>query len=153
MTRLMLTTAALSVAALSLVSGMAFAQNGSPGAHMIDQWDGNADGQITLEEARTKRGEVFYMFDIENDGVLTAEDWTGVADHMAAELGGKGQGQGQGHARGPGAKMHAAMTAAYNDADGDGQVTLAEFTAATDNLFAALDANGDKVVTMDDFTM
>lgn len=148
MTRLILTTAAL-----SLVAGMAFAQNGSPGAHMIEQWDGNADGQVTLEETRTKRGEVFYMFDIENDGVLTAEDWAGVAQHMADELGGNGQGQGHGQGRGPGAKMHEAMTVAYNDADGDGQVTLEEFTAATDTLFAALDANGDKVVTMDDFGM
>lgn len=87
------------------------------------------------------------MFDIENDGVLTPEDWASMAEHMAAEIGGKGQGQ----ARGPGAKMHEAMTAADNDADGDGQVTLDECTAATDSLFATPDTNGDKVVTLEDF--
>lgn len=39
MTKLILTATAL-----SLVAGMTFAQVGAPGAHMTEQWDGNADG-------------------------------------------------------------------------------------------------------------
>lgn len=145
----------LTTAATCLWAGMSLAQAGNPGLHMIEQWDTDADGQITIEEARTKRGEIFYMFDAGSDGVLSAEDWAGVAEHMAAEMGekGQGQGQGQGHGkgRGPGAIMQNAMGAEFNDANADGQVTLEEFTAATDTLFAALDMNGDKVVTTDDF--
>lgn len=148
-------TLILTTAATCLWAGMALAQSGIPGLHMIEQWDADSDGQITVEEARTKRGEIFYMFDAGSDGVLSAEDWAGVAEHMAAEMGEKGQGQGhgqgKGQGRGPGAIMHSAMSVEFNDANADGQVTVEEFTAATDMLFAALDVNGDKVVTTDDF--
>lgn len=144
-------------AAFSLVAGLAFAQQGNPGAHMMEQWDISADGQLTLEEARTKRGEIFYMFDAEGDGVLTAKDWAMVEQHIADEMGTKGAGQGagmgmkHGAANGPGAAMHEAMPPAFNDSDGHGKVSLAEFEAATDALFAMLDRNGDGVVTTADF--
>lgn len=142
----------LTVAALSLTAGMAFAQ-GNPGAHMMEQWDADGDGQVTLDEARTKRGEIFFMFDTEGDGTLSVEDWGLVADHMAAEAGGNGEGQGagNGHGNGPGAAMHEAMTPEFNDADGDGKVTQDEFTAATDKLFKALDRDEDGVITAKDF--
>ncbi|MFN3845041.1 MAG: EF-hand domain-containing protein [Paracoccaceae bacterium] len=134
-----------------LMTAPAFAQQGTPGAHMIEQWDANADGQVTLEEATTKRGEVFYMFDTNTDGSLSAEDWAGVAQQMADEMGAKGMGGGMGYGNGPGAIMHEAMTPAFNDADGDGVVTEAEFTAATKKLFPMLDRNADGVLTTADF--
>ncbi|MFN7224931.1 MAG: EF-hand domain-containing protein, partial [Paracoccaceae bacterium] len=58
---------------------------------------------------------------------------------------------GMGYGNGPGAIMHEAMTPAFNDADGDGVVTEAEFTAATQKLFPMLDRNADGVLTTADF--
>lgn len=69
-----------------LLSGPIHAQQGTPGAQMLDQWDTDGDGQVTLEEATTKRGEIFYMFDLDSDGSLSSEDWAGVAQHMADEM-------------------------------------------------------------------
>lgn len=151
MTRLRFT---LSMLAFACVGGSAFAQKGNPGAHMLEQWDADADGQVTLEEAVTKRGEVFYMFDADTDGKLSAEEWAMVTQHMADEMAtkGKGMAEGLGHGQGPGAAMHKAMTPTFNDADGDGTVTEAEFTAATQKLFPMLDKNGDGIVTQADFS-
>ncbi len=147
----MIKTLTTSAAMLALTVGLAMAQQGNPGAQMIEQWDLDADGVVTLEEARTKRGEVFFMFDVASDGILKAEDWVGVAEHLAAEFGRQGQGQGVGQGQGPGAVLRDAMTPEFNDANGDGQVTVAEFDMASDKLFAALDRTGDHLLTVDDF--
>lgn len=77
---------------------------------------------------------------------------------------GRGQGQGQGQGRGqgqeqspdrnadaPGTLIHEAMSLAFNDADGDGRISRAEFLAASERLFLALDRNGDGRIDLDDF--
>ena len=140
---------------LALSAGAGWAQGGAMGAGLMEQWGLDTDGQITLQKARAKRGEVFYMFDVEGDGELTSADWAGVAEHMANEQATKGQGHGAGGGAGnpnaPGVVMHAAMTPEFNDTNGDGKVTLAEFEAATDRMFTALDRNGDHLVNPADF--
>lgn len=144
----------------ALAAGPAFAQDAGSPQHFMEQWDADADGTVSRAEAQAKRGEVFYMFDQNEDQALDAAEWALVAEHMAAEMeakagtgSGNGQGQGQGHGggRGPGAVMHEAMTPGFNDADGDGMVTEAEFLAATDRLFAGLDRNGDGQASAADF--
>ncbi|WP_435257773.1 EF-hand domain-containing protein [Thioclava sp. FR2] len=148
----MLKTLTVLPLAVTLMAGVALAQNGNPGSEFMEQWDMDSDGAVTLDELRTKRGEVFYMFDVEGDGALAASDWAGVAAHVQEEQKIKGGGHGAGgNGRGPGAAMHAAMTPEFNDADGNGDVTLAEFEAASDRLFAALDRNGDHIVSATDF--
>lgn len=150
-----MTRTALILALCALAPTAALAQAGDPGAHFLEQWDSNSDGQVTLEEAIAKRGEIFFMFDTDSDGTLSMEDWAGVADHMAAEMGSKGNGQGAGHGagqgNGPGAAMHQAMTPDFNDADADGVVTAEEFQSATTRLFPMLDRSGDGVLTKADF--
>lgn len=145
---------------LLAVPGLGFAQPQDPAAHFMEQWDGNADGQVTQAEAQTKRGDVFYMFDQDGDKALNADEWALVAEHMQAEMDAKaetrpghgaGKSQGKGGGRGPGQAMHAAMTPDFNDADADGRVTEAEFLTATGRLFAALDQNGDGAVSKADF--
>lgn len=131
--------------ALALAAGTAFAQQGAPGAHFIEQWDMDGDGQVTLAEATEKRTEIFVMFDQSEDGVMDAAEWGGIAAHLAEEEGAMGHG--------PGQLIHDAMTPVFNDTDGDGTVTKEEFAAATEGLFAAIDRNGDGVMTSADFGM
>jgi hypothetical protein len=136
-------------AAFTLSAGFAVAQQGTPGAHFIEQWDMDGDGQVTLAEASEKRGEVFVMFDQSEDGVMDAAEWEAIAAHLAEEAGGGGNHGGVG--QGPGKLIHDAMTPAFNDTDGNGTVTKDEFTAATEGLFTAIDRNGDGVMTSADF--
>lgn len=139
-------------AAIAALAGTAsFAQQGNPGAHFLDQWDSNADGQVTPDEATTKRQEVFYMFDADGNGALDGSEWATIAEHLAAELGAKPEAAGQGRGKGPGQVIHDAMTPAFNDADQDGSVTEAEFLAATETLFPQIDRNGDGLLTTADF--
>jgi hypothetical protein len=140
---------ALTVGTLLLSTTVVMAQGAGPGAHFIEQWDSDADGQLTLQEAATKREEVFYMFDSDTDQTLNATEWAAVAEHLAQELGQKG-GAG-GHGMGPGQAIHEAMTPAFNDADKNGTVTADEFKAATQTLFGLIDTNADGVMTTADF--
>lgn len=138
-------------AALSLVAGLALAQQGSPGAYFIEQWDMDGNGEVTLAEAEEKRGEVFVMFDQSSDGVLDAADWVVIGEHLAAETGPNGPAAGMSMGNGPGKFIHASMTQAFNDADGNGEVTLDEFVSATKTVFSQIDRNGDGLMTTADF--
>lgn len=131
-------------------SGAALAQQGNPGQHFLEQWDADANGSVTPAEVAAKRSEVFVMFDQDGDGSLSAGDWGLVEDHMAMEMGQGGLGHGMNMAA-PGKAMHEAMTPAFNDADGDGVVTAAEFDAASAKLFPMMDSDSDGVVTVADF--
>lgn len=138
---------ALAIAALPLAAS---AQQGNPGQHFLEQWDGDTDGSVTAAEVGAKRSEVFAMFDQDSDAVLSPEEWALVEEHMSMELSPNGAGAGMKMAA-PGKAVHEAMTPAFNDADGDGQVTAAEFDAASAKLFPMMDADGDGAVTGADF--
>ena len=154
-------------AALLLAGSAAFAQMGDMGAHFMEQWDMDSDGKVTLAEVTDMRGNIFAMFDTDSDGSLNAAEWQGVEDHMTEEMQAKGMGQGMGKrqakgangmqammmmfGKGHGGMMHESMSPAFNDADGDGVVTEAEFTGASEKLFPMLDTNADGAVTPDDF--
>jgi hypothetical protein len=140
----------LAVAVLALLSGPVLAQQGNPGQHFLEQWDADGDGSVTLAEVTAKRSEVFGMFDQDSDQVLTAAEWDLIGEHMGMELAPNGAGAGMMKAA-PGKAVQEAMTPAFNDADGDGQVTLAEFDAASARLFPLMDADGDGAVTAADF--
>ncbi len=140
-----LTTLTLT-ALLTLGATSAFAQQ-EPGAHFIENFDDNGDGQVTLDEMRSKRGDIFYMLDQNENGVLDAAEYdmfdaTRAADRAeqggACDHGGKGQ-QGEGMAR------------SATDLNGDGQVTREEFLASTDTWFAQRDRNGDGILDTSDF--
>lgn len=135
--------------ALTLVVGMAFAQQGQVAENFFDQWDMNSDGTVTLDETLEKRAEIFDMFDQDGDGTLDAANWLLVAEHLALEEGGNARGLELGN--GPGKLIRAAMDLGYNDTNGDGVVTKEEFETATKTLFPQLDKNGDGVLTSADF--
>lgn len=140
----------LAAAALALISGAALAQQGNPGQHFLEQWDADADGSVTPAEVTVKRQDVFAMFDQDSDGALSAAEWALIEEHLSMEMAPKGPGAGMNKAA-PGKAVHEAMTPAFNDADGDGQVTLAEFDAGSAKLFPRMDADGDGAVTSADF--
>lgn len=141
----------LFVAALTLaLSGGAFAQQGNPGQHFLEQWDADADGSVTATEVAAKRQDVFGMFDQDADAVLSAAEWALVEEHMSLEIAPNGPGAGMNMAA-PGKAVHEAMAPAFNDGDGDGQVSLAEFETASAKLFPLMDVDGDGSVTGADF--
>ncbi|MDM7931431.1 EF-hand domain-containing protein [Tabrizicola sp.] len=141
------------LAALTLslgLGGAASAQQGNPGQHFLDQWDADSDSRVTAIEVVAKRSEVFSMFDQDDDKTLSVAEWGLVAEHMALEQGQGMGGHGMNRAA-PGQAVHEAMTPAFNDADGDGIVTMEEFDTASVKLFPLMDANGDGAVTIADF--
>ncbi|HPD93520.1 MAG: hypothetical protein H6900_02330 [Rhodobacter sp.] len=152
-----LTLAALCMAALATPT---IAQQGGGMMAFVSEWDMNGDGVVTLDDFATRRGDQFEMFDLNGDGGIDAEEQANMAQTIAGmqevNHGGQGHGQGQGQGqmggqRGPGPRIHAAMTAAYADTDHDGVIARAEWEAATARLFADLDANGDGQMGPGDF--
>ena len=124
----------------------ALAQEFKPGAHFIENWDLDGDGQVTAAEATQKRSELFYMFDQDENGVLDAAEYTLFDETREADM--------QANAGGPGGQMQGvsqAMSRAFNDADADGSVTEAEFLSRVPEWFGMMDRNGDDLITDADF--
>ncbi|MBS0125510.1 EF-hand domain-containing protein [Thetidibacter halocola] len=135
--------------ALILLAAPAFAQQGNPGAHFVENWDLDADGQVTVEEATERRGDVFLTFDANEDGFLDADEYVLFDEARANDMADNGGAQGHG---GKG-MMNAAngMKLDVNDMDGDGKVSRDEFLTQAATWIAGMDRNGDGVVTTDDF--
>lgn len=144
----------LATAAVVLTATFAIAQQGTPGGHFIENWDPNEDGAVTLAEATERRSDIFFTFDQDDNGVLTAEEYE-LFDNARAldhenDKGGQGHGGGHGNGQG-GGKNGEGMAMAFNDINGDGQVTRDEFMARTGEWYAKMDRNGDGVITTKDF--
>lgn len=154
--------------ALALLLGTAaYAENMTPGAHFLQNWDQDGNGIVSLEEATTKRNDLFTSFDADEDGKLSAEEYSAFDDMRTAdqemmreEMGaGMGQGQGMGHGKGHGMGMgigkgtpeEGGMMRGFNDTDGDGMVSREEFTSRTADWLAMMDHDGDGQVTAADF--
>ena len=139
MKTLLLTTALL-------IPVAAFAADGQPGSHFIENWDLDANGVVTLAELTEKRGDVFYTFDSDDDGMLTAEEYSYFDDARKVDM--------QNNAERSGGKMgkvQKGMTLEYNDTDGDGSVSRNEFLANTTDWLAIIDQDGSGDVTFADF--
>lgn len=136
-------------AALCLAGGIVSAQQGIPGANFITQWDLDGDGTVSVAEATERRGDIFTMFDADENDMLSDEEYTLFDETRAADMANNAQAEGMmlgGH--GP---MNAGLERMANDTNGDGVVTRAEFVAMAGAWIGMMDRNGDGGVTVDDF--
>ncbi|PTV96400.1 EF hand domain-containing protein [Rhodobacter aestuarii] len=87
-------------AALALVAGSvpALAQDAPepvvPGQEFMLMWDLDSDGQVTLDEAREHRSDIFTMFDEDENGSFSPEELKGIDEFKLAQL---DAGMGPGH--------------------------------------------------------
>lgn len=123
-----------------------FADSGQPGSNFIENWDLDANGVVTLPEMTEKRGDVFYTFDSDDDGVLTAEEYSYFDDARKVDMENNAE-----HAGGKMGKVQEGMTLAFNDTNGDGTVSREEFLAHATDWLAFIDRNGSGDVTTADF--
>ncbi|MGB0682546.1 MAG: EF-hand domain-containing protein [Magnetovibrionaceae bacterium] len=105
-----------------------------PGAKMerLMAYDGNGDGQITVDEIREGRASMFGEADADKNGTLNRQEFEALA---AAK-----------------ARQRAVQRFDQLDQDGDGEVSKAETDARMDFMLARMDRNGDGVITPDEMT-
>ncbi|HCP80632.1 MAG TPA: calcium-binding protein [Octadecabacter sp.] len=133
--------------ALTFAASTAMAQD-TPGTHFIENWDLDGNGSVSVEELTERRGLVFGMFDDDENGSLDAEEYVRFDETRKADMNANAGGHGNGNG---GGRMMEGMTLAFNDADGDGNVSRDEFVAGSVGWFAMIDRNEDGSVTADDF--
>ncbi|CAM5549637.1 hypothetical protein FALB51S_00008 [Frigidibacter albus] len=145
-------TATTVVVALLSLTLPAFAQQGQgggqPGAQFIQNWDLSDNGHVSRADFLQRRDDIFRMFDVDETDVLEHEELQAIAEHLAAEQGQPGHGDG---GRGPGRIIHDAMTLQFNDVNGDGVISRAEFAESSARVVDMLDVNGDGKIDMADF--
>ncbi len=146
-----MTKLTLLTAALLLSTGVATAQDLTPGGHFVANWDLNGDGTVTLEEATEKRGDVFNAFDGDEDGKLSSAEYDMFDQARANDQAEMKAAMGKGIGYGKGMGAEGGMMRAFNDTDGDGFVSRDEFMAKTPEWIAMMDRNADGAVTADDF--
>ena len=123
----------------------ALAQAG-PGMHFVESWDLDGDGAVTLAEVTERRGDVFYTFDADENGVLDATEYATFDEARAADMADNAKG----HTKAA-TPIQQGMTRAFNDLDGDGNVSREEFMQRASDWFKVIDRNADHKITRDDF--
>lgn len=93
-------------------------------------WDLNRDNQVTCDEWRQYQTQLFKSADANRDGVLTQEEFQKVIKQD---------------------RLFETANFSYYNANGDNQLTLAEFTDKVNPAFKALDRNNDCVIASDEF--
>lgn len=64
------------VATLAALTALpALAENQTAGSHFVTNWDTDKNGSVSLEEATTRRGDIFTTFDADEDGLLSEAEY------------------------------------------------------------------------------
>jgi len=140
------------IAAMALAASAAplmAQQQGNPGAHFLENWDLDANGEATLSELQTKRGDVFLTFDSNEDGFIDADEYVYFDEARANDM--KANAGGQGGHGGRADRASQGMALQNNDTDQDGKVSRDEFLGGAVAWMGMLDRNTDGVVTTADF--
>jgi hypothetical protein len=132
------------------------------GARALLDLDSNGDRQLTRAELSAGLAARYAAIDTNKDGVVPVAEFKAHADARRSEMeagrtklldtNGDGQVSDTEKAAAPkrgrgGERRDMVESADRIDADKDGKITLAEFSAPMDKVFAALDANGDGAVS------
>jgi Ca2+-binding EF-hand superfamily protein len=134
----------ISIGAALLVAGAAGSQ--PPGGHdPMRMLDADGNGSVSIAEFRQHAAAMFQKFDPDGDGRVTVAELR--ARHEAMMSHRPGGPPPEGERRGPPRPPRLEQA----DSDGNGVVTLAEFTAMVEKHFSAADANGDGSVTPEEF--
>lgn len=134
------------LATIALLMPLAVSAQGTPGSHFIENWDLDENGSVSLEEITERRGDVFVMFDQDENGSLDAAEYVLFDETRAADMENNAGGHGAG-----GGRMQEGLTLAFNDTNGDGQVSKEEFIANSAAWVAMVDRDGDGEITAADF--
>jgi Ca2+-binding EF-hand superfamily protein len=121
-----LTTLAITTCLFALP---AMAETGRRGERMFQELDADSDGQVTTAEVTAKKTEMFTTADANADGLLDEAERTAMREA---------------------ARRRATADGVPGDTDGDGNLSLAEFTGVNP-LFDRADADGDGIVTRAEF--
>lgn len=122
------------------------AAESAPGSHFVENWDGNSDGVVTLDELRAKRADVFYTFDSNDDGFLDAEEYSYFDSARKSDMENQ-----PAHANGKMGRVQDGMVLTFNDTDGDGRVNKSEFLTKAAAWLAMIDRDRSGDVTAADF--
>lgn len=139
------TMVTLAAATLVLTAAAGVAQADKPhakrsgGQWMLQHYDADGDGMITLQEFQAAGDAIFARLDTDGDGRLSAD-----------ELAAAGRAWGRPGRDDQPREPRSTRRFAHMDADGDGYVTRAEFDAARMARFNALDVNGNGVIDADE---
>lgn len=118
----------------------------TPGSHFVKNWDLDVNGSVSPEEITERRGDIFVMFDQDEDGMLSAEEYVMFDETRAADMENNAGGHGK-----SGDRMQEALTLGFNDTNADGVVSKDEFVSNSAAWVAQIDRNGDGMITSADF--
>ena len=100
------------------------------GAMMLDWFDDDGDGKVTLQEFQAGHAERFAAMDANSDGKVTPDEFQAPPK--------------------PPAQTRVQRMFRRMDANGDGVITQDEFEKRSEAQFERFDLNGDKVITVDE---
>lgn len=134
------------LAAVAILSPLPAMADETPGAHFIENWDLNFDGVVSAAEIVERRGDIFYMFDQDEDGILSQKEYVLFDETRAADMKNNASSHGKGAGR-----MQVGLTLAFNDTNGNGEVSKEEFIEQSMPWLVEVDRNNDNEITLADF--